>query len=166
MSERPGKHRAVPAGDFGPPERYRRQDPIVIEPAGRSGAVRARVTGENALDWYFRRRHLDTADPEGNRLLHESGVRLRADWMLAGLEPGVTARYADFTGGGGVQDFMRVREDAYRRWRAAIRAVGPIAAREVIDVCCTGHRVGRTGLEILRRGLAQLARHYGLENRS
>lgn len=166
MSERKRTTPPLAASDFGPAERYRRREPIAIEPAGRNGAVRARVVAENALDWYFRRRHLDPSDTGNNRLLYESGMRLRADWTLAGLEPDVTAGYSDLPSVRRVERFMAAREDAYRRWRDAIAAVGPVAANEVIEVCCAENRVGRVGLEILRRGLRELARHYSKEKRS
>jgi len=74
----------------------------------------------------------------------------------------VVARYSDLVSGGSIQAFLAVREDAYRAWRAAIRAIGPVAADEVIAVCCQGEPVGKGArMEILRRGLAVLAGHYG-----
>ena len=48
----------------------------------------------------------------------------------------------------------------YRDWRSAVRAIGPISAPEVIDACCLGALVGDR-LEILRRGLRELANYYG-----
>ncbi len=155
--EFPAPDRAL---DFGAPRRHRKGDAIVLERAGRPGRVRARVETPTALDRYFAHRRLDSGDAAGNRLLYDAGARLRADWTLAGLEPRVTASYAERVERGGVQGFMAAREDAHQSWRAAIRAVGPIAANEVIEVCCMGNRVGRVGLEILRRGLAVLAAHY------
>ncbi len=151
----------TPGLDFGAPRRHRKGDVIRLERAGRSGRVRALVETQTALDRYFMRANLDPEDAQNNRLLYDAGARLRADWTLAGLEPAVTARYCEQVARGGMQGFMAAREDAYKRWRAAIQAVGPIAAGEVIEVCCMGNRVGRVGLEILRRGLAVLAAHYG-----
>ena len=155
--EPPGR---TPGLDFGAPQRYAKGDVVRLERAARSGRVRALVETPTALDRYFVRCHLDPADSQNNRLLYDAGARLRADWTLAGLEPVVTARYEERVERGGMQGFMAAREDAYMSWRAAIRAVGPIAANEVIEVCCMGNRVGRVGLEILRRGLAVLAAHY------
>ena len=153
----------TPGLDFGAPQRHRKGDVVRLERAARSGRTRALVETQTALDRYFVRCHLDPECRENNRLLHDAGARLRADWTLAGLEPSVTARYGERIARGGMQGFMAAREDAYKRWRAAIQAVGPSAANEVIEVCCMGNRVGRVGLEILRRGLAVLAVHYGDE---
>lgn len=157
----PAQTRAPSPGlDFGAPRRHAKGDAIRLERAGRPGRVRALVESQTALDRYFVRGNLDPGDARNNRLLHDAGARLRADWTLAGLEPAVTGPYAERVARGGIQGFMAAREDAYIRWRAAIRAVGPIAANEAIEVCCMGNRVGRVGLEILRRGLAVLAVHY------
>ncbi len=146
--------------DYGTPERHLKGGDIVEELTERAGIRRARVTIETALDWYYANRKLDDDEPE-NKLLYDCGVRLRKDWTVAGLEPNTIARYSDMVADGSVQGFADMREDAYKRWRAAIKVVGPIASHEVIEVCCAGEKVGRIGLEILRRGLRQLAKHYG-----
>ncbi len=145
--------------DFGPRERHRRPGAVGLERGGSRG-LRARVRTQDALDRYFRTGRLDPGDRAGNRRRYEAGRRLQADWLAAGMEAPTTAGYSDQVDGGRPQDLPLRRLDAYRRWRAAIQAVGPIAAREVIEVCCVGSAVGRTGLEILRRGLALLADHY------
>lgn len=155
---------ALPRGaDLGPADRHRKGAPVTLERTGRGGGVRARVQAQTALDRYFLRRQLDPADPAANCRLFDAGQRLLRDWTLAGLESSVTGGYRELVDGGKRIDRAVLREDAYRRFRAAIQAVGPIAAGEVIEVACAGNSVGRVGIEILRRGLAVLADHYQRE---
>ena len=145
----------------GPDERWQHGDETLVEPTEDAGRRRVVVLTQDALDRYFRRGQL-APDAGDNRRFYDAGVRLRGDFARAGLTAHVVARYGDLVSGGSIQGFMGVREDAYRAWRAAIRAVGPIAADEVIAVCCQGEPVGKGArMEILRRGLAVLAAHYG-----
>ncbi len=152
---------AQAANDPVPRERWRHGDETLTEATEEAGGRRTVVLTQDALDRYYRRGHLAPAAAENQRL-YDAGVRLRGDFHRAGLTPDVVARYSDLVSGGSVQGFLAVREDSYRRWRAAIRAVGPIAANEVVAVCCLGEPVGKGArMEILRRGLAVLAAHYG-----
>ena len=144
-----------------PRERWQHGDETLVEPAEAAGSRRVVVLTQDALDRYYRRGQLAPAADE-NRRLYDAGARLRRDFHRAGLTPDVVARYSDLVSGGSIQGFLAVREDSYRAWRAAIRAVGPVAADEVVAVCCQGAPVGKGArMEILRRGLAVLARHYG-----
>ena len=156
---RPGPPRGAP--DQGPRERWQHGDETLVEATEEAGGRRVVVLTQDALDRYYRRGQLAPAAAENQRL-YDAGVRLRRDFHRAGLTPDVVARYSDLVSGGSVQGFMALREDAYRAWRAAIRAVGPVAAGEVVAVCCQGAPVGKGArMEILRRGLAVLAQHYG-----
>lgn len=154
------KPRATRGADLGPRERHAKPDRVELEPAGRDGSVRARVRAQDALDRYALRGELAPGDAAENRRRRDAALRLRLDWTRAGLEASVTGAYADRIDGGARPDRMAWREDAYRGFREAIRAVGPIAAQEVIETACLGNAVGRSGIEILRRGLAVLADHY------
>lgn len=148
-------------GDPVPRERWQHGDETLVEATEQAGGRRVVVLTQDALDRYFRRGHLAPAAGENQRL-YDAGVRLRRDFEGAGLTPHVVARYSDLVSGGSIQGFMAVREESYRTWREAVRAVGPIAADEVIAVCCQGEPVGKGArMEILRRGLAVLAGHYG-----
>lgn len=154
---------AEPSGaqDRGPRERWQHGDETLVEATDEAGSRRVVVLTQDALDRYYRRGQLAPAADENQRL-YDAGVRLRGDFHRAGLTQNLVAPYNDLVSGGSVQGFLGVREDAYRAWRAAIRAVGPIAADEVITVCCQGAPVGKGArMEILRRGLAVLAKHYG-----
>jgi len=153
--------RAAPGADLGPRERHAKPDVVTLESAGPGGGVRARAAGPDALDRYSVRGQLAPGDAAENRRRYDAALRLRLDWTRAGLEAPVTSGYEERVDGGLRRDRMAAREDAYRRFRDAIRAVGPVAAHELVEVACLGRAVGRTGLEILRRGLAVLADHYG-----
>jgi hypothetical protein len=145
-------------GDHGPKERWR-HDPVALEPLADSSdprARRARVYSRNPLETYFRRQVID----HKQKLAGEVLGRL---WQSAALEPRVIGRYEEyvdtvrFTGG------QVRRTEAYERWRAAVAAVGPIAADEVIAVCCAEEPVkGTARVEILRRKLEVLAKHFGV----
>jgi hypothetical protein len=142
-------------------ERWQHGDETLTEATEEAGVRRVVVLTQDPLDRYHRRGQLAPEVAE-NRRLYDAGARLRGDFHRAGLSQVVVARYGDLVSGGSVQGFLALREDNYRRWRDAIRAVGPIAADEVITVCCRGEPVGKGArMEILRRGLSVLARHYG-----
>lgn len=149
-----------------PPLRWRGQhgDSIVEEAGEEAGVRRRRVETVLLLDRYHKRKLIDDA-------AYQAGLRLRADWTTAGRQPHVTARYEQRTSGGGrrggavngAEGFSEGREAAYRRLRRALRAVGPIATEEVIDVCLMDRAAGSEArMEIARRGLAVLAGFYGL----
>lgn len=152
---------AISTVDHGPRERWQHGDETLVEATEEAGRTRVVVLTQDALDRYYRRGQLAGGKAE-NRRLYDAGVRLHGDFQRAGLTQNLVAPYNDLVSGGSVQGFLGVREDAYRAWRAAVRAVGPIAADEVIAVCCQGEPVGKGArMEILRRGLAVLAGHYG-----
>ena len=157
------KRAGTPSTAVGPVPRQRWQhgDETLEEATETAGGRRTVVLTQEPLDRYYRRGQL-APDAAANQRLHDAGARLRGDFHRAGLTPHLVARYSDLVSGGTVQGFMARRADCYRRWRAAIEAVGPIAADEVITVCCHGIAVGKgTRMEILRRGLDVLATHYG-----
>jgi hypothetical protein len=149
------------APEAGPRERWQHGDEALVEPTEEAGRRRVVVLTQDALDRYYRRGQL-AAEAADNRRFYDAGLRLRGDFERAGLTQNLVAPYSDLVSGGSVQGLMGVREDSYRAWREAIQAVGPIAAGEVIAVCCQGEPVGKGArMEILRRGLAVLAAHYG-----
>lgn len=144
-----------------PHERWQHGDETLTEATEEAGGRRVVVLTQDPLDRYYRRGQL-AAEAAENLRLYDAGTRLRGDFHRAGLNQVVVARYGDLISGGSVQGFAALREDSYRRWRAAIRAVGPVAADEVVTVCCRCEPVGKgVRMEILRRGLAVLAAHYG-----
>lgn len=147
--------------DSGTRERWQHGDETLVEATERAGQTRVVNLTQDALDRYYRRCKLAVGDAERNRRLYDAGCQLRMDWSKAGLMPQVVGAYADMVSNGSIQSMFSVKEDAYRRWRAAIKAVGPIASNEVITVCCAGEPVGKGApMEILRRGLDVLVKHY------
>lgn len=85
-------------------------------------------------------------------------------WEAAALEPSIIGRYEEYVDTSGHRGGGAVRKsEAYEQWREAIVKVGPIAADEVIAVCCTDEPVkGAARIEIMRRGLDVLAHHFGV----
>ena len=148
--------------DTGPKERWQHSDETLVEAAEDAGQTRVVVLTQDALDRYYRRSQLDPRNKERNVRLYDAGCQLRMDWTKAGLNARVISRYSDMVGNGSIQGFVATCEDAYKRMRRAIKAVGPVASDEVIECCCMGQPVGEgVRMEILRRGLDQLAKHYG-----
>lgn len=145
-------------GDIGPKERWQ-HDPLRLEPLENSrGAAfrRARVYSHNPLETYFRRKVIDYKQKAAGEVLG----RL---WQSAALEPRLTARYEEYVDTKRRDGAVVRKSEAYERWRHAIQAVGPVAADEVIAVCCTERTVkGAAQIEILRRGLSVLAKHFGV----
>ncbi len=132
-----------------------RFEDATVEADGERVVVK-RVVNVTPLDRYARRQLLD-------RRQVEAGERLAQDWHAARMEPRVVASYRDWVDCGTAADAPVDRAGARRRIARAIQAVGPIAAREVVEVCCDERAVGGTvAMEILRRGLDVLADHYGL----
>lgn len=163
---RPRKKAVPMLTSIGPTPERMRHDAIMTVPTEQAGVRAHLVKAPFALDRYHARGELAPDLPRENARRHDAGCRLREVWTRAGLEPHVIRAY-DRAGGGrrfGVPAEPAVgRIDAYRAWQSAIRAVGPIASSEVIDACCLGQALGgKVRLEILRRGLAVLADHYGL----
>jgi len=148
------KHR----GDLGTRERWQ-HDPILIERIDNSrpnAGQRAKVYSRNPLETYFRRNVIDYRQKSAGELLG----RL---WQSASIEPRVVARYEEYVDTQSAGNTVVRRSEAYEMWRVAITAVGPVASDEVIAVCCEEETVrGPAQIEILRRGLDVLAKHFGV----
>jgi len=156
--------RSRPALDLAlpPPEQLAGGD-FVFEACDPSnpGAKRARNRSPFALDAYRNRGQLDPRDAERNELRWEAGDRLRASWTIAGLDPRVTARYAEWVSGMGEGSGADETVNRRRALRDALEAAWPYAT-VLLDCCCLGHAVGRTRMDDLRDGLDVLVEHYGL----
>jgi len=141
-----------------------------------TGSARVRVdTEESPLDW-LRRRKGRNGEPMIDEASYQAGERLRTDIMLAGLLPGVTARWDPMPRSGGpaapgeATDRMVA---ARQRLRNAFDAIGGDFSDLLLDLC--GFLKGleqlererqwppRSGKIVVRLALARLAEHYGIE---
>jgi hypothetical protein len=141
-----------------------------------TGPNRVRVNvDESPLDW-LRRRKDRTGEPMIDEASYQAGERLRTDIMLAGLLPGVTARWDGMpkaTGSAAPADATDRMIAARQRIRNAFDAVGGDFSDLLMDLC--GFLKGleliererqwppRSGKVVVRLALARLAEHYGIE---
>lgn len=138
-------------------------------------AKRVRVDlDESPLDWLRRRKGRD-GQPMIDEASYQAGERLRRDITLAGLLPGVTARW-DATPSGGPSspaDATDRMVAARQRVRNAFDAIGADFSDLLMDLCGflkglelierERHWPPRSGKVVVRLALSRLAEHYGIE---
>lgn len=141
-----------------------------------TGATRVRVdVEESPLDWLRRRRGRD-GQPMIDEASYQAGERLRSDITLAGLMPGVTARWDAMPKGRGCaspSDATDRTVAARQRIRHAFDAIGADFADLLLDLCGflkglelierERHWPPRSAKVVVRLALSRLAEHYGLE---
>lgn len=143
----------IDRGPDQPLERGERLIGLAVDPGGQR-VVAVRAVAESKLDVYALRGAI-TGDQR------DAGLRLRADWMLAGGQGRVTASYAGRTSRG-PEELTDRRLDARRRWQAAIAAVGVELSDVTVSVCCQNDWAGSSRrISALRRALACLVGYYG-----
>ena len=141
-----------------------------------TGMARVRVdTDESPLDW-LRRRKSRNGEPMIDEVSYQAGERLRTDIMLAGLLPGVTARWDGMPRSGGPASPGEATDRmvaARQRLRNAFDAIGGDFSDLLLDLC--GFLKGLEQIErerqwpprsakiVVRLALARLAEHYGIE---
>ncbi|MDD3030608.1 MAG: DUF6456 domain-containing protein [Alphaproteobacteria bacterium] len=148
------RFRTVGGGDHGTAERWRHSG-FTVELTERAGIVALRAVEEHLLDVLKVKRVLDTGQCA-------AGFRLKEDYQAAALEAHVTGSYS---GVGRGRDFFwderertDAQEDAYRRWRAAVHAMGRVYGAAVIDAVCYDRIPAN--LAALQKGLSLLASWY------
>lgn len=156
---------------------HQHRETVVASVETATGTTRVRIdTEESPLDWLRRRRDRN-GEPMIDETAYQAGERLRTDIMLAGLLPGVTARWDGMpkTGGpaspGEATDRMVA---ARQRLRHAFDAVGGDFSDLLLDLC--GFLKGLEQIErerqwparsakvVVRLALGRLAEHYGIES--
>jgi hypothetical protein len=164
-----------PNADLAFLHQHRRTEVASVETA--TGTTRVRIdTEESPLDWLRRRRDRN-GEPMIDETAYQAGERLRTDIMLAGLLPGVTARWDAMpkTGGpaspGEATDRMVA---ARQRLRHAFDAVGGDFSDLLLDLCGflkgleqierERHWPVRSAKVVVRLALGRLAEHYGIES--
>lgn len=155
---------------------HQHRDTEVVAMETETGRRRVRVDAEESpLTWLRRRKGRD-GQPLIDDASYEAGERLRTDIMLAGLLPGVTARWDATPGRGGPGTPAEATDRmvaARQRIRSAFDAVGGDFSDLLMDLC--GFLKGleliererqwppRSGKVVVRIALARLAEHYGIE---
>jgi hypothetical protein len=141
---------------------------------GPDGPAQVRIDVEECpLDW-LRRRKDRSGEPLIDAAGYEAGQRLRTDITVAGLLPGITARWDAQRGGPSSPAEATDRMIAARqRLRHAFEALGAEFSDLLIDLC--GFLKGleriererrwppRSGKVVVRLALSRLAAHYGLQ---
>lgn len=141
-----------------------------------TGPSRVRVdVDESPLEWLHRRKGRN-GEPLIDEASYQAGERLRTDIMLAGLLPGVTARWDAMPKSGGSvspADATDRMIAARQRIRNAFHAIGADFSDLLMDLC--GFLKGleliererqwpaRSAKIVVRLALARLAEHYGIE---
>jgi hypothetical protein len=140
---------------------------IVTDPHGIEREVEIN-DAESPLSWLKRRKLIDT-------MQYEAGEKLRRDFTIAQLEPRLAVDLAAPIVSGGPKspaEFSEIVVAARQRFSLAMKAVGPVLADLLFDVCC--HLVRLEGVEqehgwpqrsakvVLQIALNRLGEHYGL----
>jgi len=144
--------------DLGPVQRWQHAGRI-LEPTRAKGGLRARAMEESVLDALTLRRVLSP-------LQRQAGLRLRADFLAAGMGAHLAASYNPasvvFSVDGAFRDRSDREEEAYQRWRIAVKAVGGALVDVIVSVACCDEAPAPEHEAFLKIGLAKLVLHYGL----
>jgi len=150
---------AEPYSDLGSSLRWQHDPALIDNLSGKENTIRkrARVYSHNPLETYFRRKIIDYKQKSAGEILG----RL---WQSSAIEPRVIGVYQEYVNTGHSGNGAAARKtEAYERWRQAMATVGPIAGKEVTLVCCTEEPLrGAAQIEIMRRGLDVLVKHFGV----
>ncbi|MFA5040873.1 MAG: DUF6456 domain-containing protein [Bdellovibrionales bacterium] len=145
-------------GDHGTPERWQHSG-CTYELTDRAGVLAARATEEHVLD-ILGLKLLLTA------LQIEAGMKFKADYHAAAIASRTTSSYSGIAS---ARDFFRVEhersdkeEEAYTRWRAAVRELGAHSGQAVISTVCYDAPPEPRDLPALQNGLEKLVAWYNI----
>ncbi|MDD2326466.1 MAG: DUF6456 domain-containing protein [Alphaproteobacteria bacterium] len=145
-----------PRSDSGPSQLWQHTGRMLVRTDGEQTLV-SRVTEEKVLDVLFYR---GVVSPR----MRAAGLRLHADFIAADMQPHASGSYNPAHVSGASYGLWHERsdaqEEAYTRWRTAVRAVGQLCSDVVISVACYDLRPDDNHVPLLQVGLAKLAQEY------
>lgn len=145
------------SADYGPSERWA-HSPRILEPTDTAGLWVARALETDLLD----RLMLENVIAARHK---EAALRLRADFQAAGLGAHLASSYnparSAFSYFSGWDERSEAEEEAYRRWRKAVEAIGPMFSDCVISAVCYDAPLPPQKYVLLTVGLVKLMRWYG-----
>lgn len=138
--------------DRGPEERWNHSG-RTYRLAQTRGALVACVEESHILDTLHERRLINAKE-------RDAGYRLKADYMAAGVAQRVTSSYNPTRGHyDPFHERSDEQEEAYDRWRAAVKSMGLRLNGPVVSAVCY-EQTPRSVYDV-KMGLAALAEHYG-----
>ena len=145
-------------GDHGTPERWRHSG-CAFEPTDRPGILAARAIEEHILDVLGLKELLSSQQIA-------AGLKFKADYHAASIGARVSGNYAGPSNLPSYDRTLRERSDAeenaYRRWRDAVREMGLAYSSAVIATVCLDEAPKPQEMTKLQAGLDRLAGWYGL----
>ncbi len=152
----------IPAasGDLGPLERWQHAGRM-LEPIKHNlqGGVHARTIEESVLDVLHIKKAITS-------LQRHAALRLRADFLAAGMGAHLVASYnpapLGFSISSAFRDRSEKQEEAYQRWRVAVKSVSGALIDVVVSTACCDEMPAPEHEAFLKVGLAKLVLHYGL----
>ncbi len=152
----------IPAAsaDLGPHERWQHAGRM-LEPIKHNlqGGVHARTVEESVLDVLHIKKAITS-------LQRHAALRLRADFLAAGMGAHLVASYNPAPLGFSIDASFRDRsdkqEEAYQRWRVAVKSVSGALIDVVVGAACCDEMPAPEKEAFLKVGLAKLVLHYGL----
>ncbi len=147
------------SADHGTQERWGHAS-RVFEPTQDAGVLVARVLQEHILD------HLALAGFISS-VQKDAGFRFKRDYHAAGMSARLTGSYSPARGSfsvyGDWDERNDTEEEAYGRWRMAMKFLRGRLGDVVVSVVCYEETPSADSARLLRSGLKVLVQIYGLE---
>lgn len=123
----------------------------------RAGVLAARAMEEDILDVLVAKRWI-------TELEREAAFRFKADFHAAGMSQRLAGSYnparRSFSFYGGWDERSDEEEDAYQRWRRAVKALGIQFSDIVLTVVCYDKTPAAQKMRTLKDGLQRLVKWY------